>query len=59
MYTKVLTVDCPSCNCLFIDDFSNFRCNWGKAKKGKLLLPHKGKRPKFECKLNRAKESCA
>lgn len=50
MYKKVLTTVCPSCKDMFIDDDNQFRCDWGNSKKGKLLVPHKGKRPK-DCKL--------
>jgi hypothetical protein len=45
MYKKVLTMECPSCKCLKIDDENQFRCEWGKSKKGKILLPHKGRKP--------------
>lgn len=50
MHTKVLTMNCPSCPVMFIDEDNQFRCKWGNSKKGKVLIPHKGKRPK-ECKL--------
>ena len=43
MYNKVVTKDCPSCELMFIDDINNFRCTWGKSKKGKRLLDAKGK----------------
>jgi hypothetical protein len=52
MRTKVLTPDCPSCKKLIIDDNSNFQCTWGDSKEPKILVPHKGKKPKF-CRLKR------
>jgi hypothetical protein len=52
MRKKVLTMDCPSCNKMIINDFNEFECNWGKGKDRKVMLPHKGKRPK-ECNLIR------
>ena len=52
MSRKTLTIDCPSCNKMKIDDDNNFTCSWGKGKKPKILEPHKGKRP-IECKLKR------
>ena len=54
MYKKVLTPECPSCADVCIDDDNNFVCGWGNAKKKKILLPHKGKKPKF-CKLMKGK----
>jgi len=51
MLKKVLTLDCPSCQKLFIDDNNQFRCGWGNSKKGKILVPHKGRRPKTVCSL--------
>lgn len=52
MYKKVLTIDCPSCKDMFIDDENNFRCGWGKSKNGKILNAHKGKKPRI-CRLVR------
>jgi len=49
--TKVITKDCPSCPLMFIDDDSNFRCKWGKSKKGKIINDKKGKAG--NCKLKR------
>jgi len=46
---KILTKDCPSCDLVFIDDDSQFRCKWGKSKKGKILTDAKGKGKR--CKL--------
>jgi len=51
--TKVITKDCPSCPEMFIDDDSNFRCKWGKAKKRKILNDAKGKARR--CNLKRGK----
>ena len=51
MLKKVLTKDCPSCSLAFIDDENEFRCKWGKSKKGKVLNNTKGKARR--CKLKR------
>jgi hypothetical protein len=51
MRKKTLTIDCPNCSLLKIDDKNQFICQWGKGKE-KILEPHRGKRPK-ECKLRR------
>jgi len=53
MIKKVLTMDCPSCDKLTIDDDNQFRCGWGKSKKGKILNSHKGKRPITKCNLKK------
>jgi hypothetical protein len=41
--TKSLTIDCIDCGHLKNNDGNKFICTWGKTKKGKLLLPKKGK----------------
>lgn len=56
MSKKVLTPDCPSCEDLTINDGNQFQCNWGTSKKKKILVPHKGKMPKF-CKIKRKNDS--
>jgi hypothetical protein len=48
MRTKVLTPDCPKCESFKVREDTKFSCLWGKGKK--LLVPMKGKIPKF-CKL--------
>ena len=54
MRKKVLTIDCPSCEDLFIGDKSEFVCRWGKSNTVKVMNPHKGKRPKT-CRLIKRK----
>ena len=34
---KALTLDCPSCKLVEINDDNKFQCNWGKAKRRKIL----------------------
>jgi len=49
MRRKVITPECVSCDDMDSDKSGNMICNWGKGK-AKLLIPHKGKKPRF-CKL--------
>lgn len=50
MLTKSLTIDCIDCGHLNTTESNKFICKWGKTKKGKLLLPRKGK-GNLKCKL--------
>jgi len=52
MLTKAITSDCAACNLMKVNDLSQMICYWGKPKKGKKLMPQKGKKPLF-CKLKR------
>lgn len=40
---KTITKDCPSCSKLIINDAGKFECNWGNAKKKKILKTPPGK----------------
>ena len=51
---KILTKDCPSCNLCIINDAGEFQCNWGKAKKRKILSSPAIGKAKY-CKLKRIK----
>jgi len=54
MHKKVLTKDCPSCKLMVIDEKSQFTCNWGIAKKVKILdNPKSATKP---CKLLKEKK---
>ena len=48
--TKTLTIDCIDCGHLEPSEDKKFICKWGKTKKGKLLLPKKGKKT-IKCNL--------
>jgi len=48
--TKTLTIDCIDCGYLEPSEDKKLICKWGKTKKGKLLLPKKGKAT-IKCKL--------
>ena len=49
MRKKVLTPECVSCDDMNTNDAGSMLCHWGNGKP-KLLVPHKGKKPRF-CKL--------
>lgn len=51
---KVLTMDCPSCDKMIINDYGEFQCDWGTGKTRKVMEPHKGKKPK-SCNLIKGK----
>jgi hypothetical protein len=50
MYKKVITKECPSCKLMTINDDSEFECQFGHAKKKKILIPRKRKK-EVHCKL--------
>lgn len=51
---KSLTIDCIDCGHINKNEDNQFICEWGKTKKGKLLLPRKGK-GNLKCKLIESK----
>jgi hypothetical protein len=54
MHCKCLTVDCIECGYFKKSINNKFICKWGKTKKGKYLLPPKGKES-LKCKLIESK----
>lgn len=57
MHKKTLTIDCNTCKFCSVNDESQFICNWGKTKKGKIMEPAKRKHGVLKCNLIRKKNA--